>query len=31
MVHGVLPCAFEKTASNMVKGLYPRIANRGDQ
>ncbi len=30
MVHGILPCAFEKTASNVVKELYPRVANRGD-
>ena len=31
MVHGFLPCAFEKTASSVIKELYPRVANRGGQ
>ena len=30
MVHGLLPFAFESTASRTVKELYPRIANRGN-
>ena len=31
IVHGFLPCAFEKTASSVVKELYPRVANRGSK
>ncbi len=31
IVHGFLPCAFEKTASSVIKDLYPRVANRGSQ
>jgi len=31
ILHGFLPCAFEKTASSVIKELYPRVANRGNQ
>jgi hypothetical protein len=30
LVHGLLPFAFESTASRTVKELYPRVANRGN-
>ncbi len=30
MVHGLLPCVFERTASSVIKELYPKVANRGD-
>lgn len=29
LVHAVVPCLFEKTASRMVAGLYARTQNRG--
>ena len=29
MVHAVVPCLFEKTASRMVAELYARTHNRG--
>ena len=29
LVHAVLPCAFEKTASRIVADLYDRTQNRG--
>ncbi|MFZ1815255.1 MAG: DUF6356 family protein [Rhizobiaceae bacterium] len=30
LVHALIPCLFEKTASNIVKRLHVRIANRGN-
>ncbi|NNL19298.1 MAG: hypothetical protein HKP37_11215, partial [Boseongicola sp.] len=29
LVHAVIPCLFEKTASRMVADLYARTHNRG--
>lgn len=29
LVHAIIPCLFEKTASRMVAGLYARTHNRG--
>ena len=29
LVHALLPCCFEKTASNIVVELYERTSNRG--
>ncbi|MEZ5872727.1 MAG: DUF6356 family protein [Nitratireductor sp.] len=30
LVHALIPCLFEKTASNIIKRLYQRVANRGN-
>lgn len=30
LVHALIPCLFEKTASNIIKRLHHRIANRGN-
>lgn len=29
LVHAVIPCLFEKTASGIIKRLYERTHNRG--
>ncbi|GGX62728.1 hypothetical protein GCM10007385_34820 [Tateyamaria omphalii] len=29
LVHAVIPCLFEKTASNMIAGMYAKTHNRG--
>jgi hypothetical protein len=29
LVHAVIPCLFEKTASRIIKTLYERTHNRG--
>ncbi len=29
LVHALVPCVFEKTASRMVRNLHARTANRG--
>ena len=29
MIHAIIPCAFEKTASRMIAELYARTHNRG--
>ncbi|MCB1449275.1 MAG: DUF6356 family protein [Nitratireductor sp.] len=30
LVHALIPCLFEKTASKIIKRLHTRIANRGN-
>ena len=30
LVHALVPCLFEKTASGIVRRLHTRIANRGN-
>ena len=30
LVHAVIPCLFEKTASKIIAGLYERTHNRGN-
>ncbi|WP_299596756.1 DUF6356 family protein [uncultured Tateyamaria sp.] len=29
LIHAVIPCLFEKTASNMIAGMYAKTHNRG--
>ncbi|MEE9428353.1 MAG: DUF6356 family protein [Paracoccaceae bacterium] len=29
LVHAIIPCLFEKTASRIIAGLYARTHNRG--
>jgi Family of unknown function (DUF6356) len=29
LIHALIPCLFEKTASNKIRRLYSMIANRG--
>jgi hypothetical protein len=29
-VHALIPCLFEKTASNMIAQMYAKTANRGN-
>lgn len=29
LVHAIIPCLFEKTASNLIIQMHERIANRG--
>ena len=29
LIHAVIPCAFEKTASRMIADMYARTSNRG--
>jgi hypothetical protein len=29
LVHAIIPCFFEKTASNMIKDMHGRLTNRG--
>ena len=28
LVHAIIPCLFEKTASNLIRRMYARIENR---
>lgn len=28
LVHAIIPCLFEKTASNLIRKMYARIENR---
>jgi len=29
LVHAIIPCLFEKTASRMIQNMHARITNRG--
>ena len=28
LIHAIIPCLFEKTASNLIRSMYVRIENR---